>query len=430
MINGFKKKKKIFFASIAFFLSTVFGLILVEILLRVNFYLHATKEYEKCPRFYDHYTSCRFLVWNKLPIKDNPITGGDHLKNTKYIRAEFIDNKFMGCEYKKTNYQGQFSKLKNTNEFTKKILILGDSLTTYNHNSITWPYLLKRKIKIELGENFYINNLARSGIGILQMHDIARNELSKNNYDLVIFAYISDDLDRARTWKQYISTSTESGYIIRHYNKDFTLKNYRHIEVLIDKKLNKETCEDLKKDDLRNNKFYNDNLMKYKEISKKDFYLKYSVSGKKEVLKKVFLSKKVFIMNFLNGANFYNLLFGTKISQHKFTNKYSDYLKLLKSINNFKDLKGTKIIYIHVPIYDEIIQKNYYEDQKFVDLKSELQEISKKDNILHMDLLKKINVSKEEAQKIPVNLKNQHPSMEGLKIYTNNIFEAILDEIR
>ena len=392
MINGFKKKKIIFFASIAFFLSTVFGLILVEILLRVNFYLHATKGYEKCPRFYDHYTSCRFLVWNKLPIKDNPITGGDHLKNTKYIRAEFIDNKFMGCEYKKTNYQGQFSKLKNTNEFTKKILILGDSLTTYNHNSITWPYLLKRKIKIELGENFYINNLARSGIGILQMHDIARNELSKNNYDLVIFAYIS--------------------------------------EVLIDKKLNKETCEDLKKDDLRNNKFYNDNLMKYKEISKKDFYLKYSVSGKKEVLKKVFLSKKVFIMNFLNGANFYNLLFGTKISQHKFTNKYSDYLKLLKSINNFKDLKGTKIIYIHVPIYDEIIQKNYYEDQKFVDLKSELQEISKKDNILHMDLLKKINVSKEEAQKIPVNLKNQHPSMEGLKIYTNNIFEAILDEIR
>ena len=64
-----------------------------------------------------------------------------------------------------------------------------------------------------------------------------------------------------------------------------------------------------------------------------------------------------------------------------------------------------------------------------MDLKSELQEISKKDNILHMDLLKKINVSKEEAQKIPVNLKISIHPWKVLKIYTNNIL-TIIDEIR
>ena len=52
------------------------------------------------------------------------------------------------------------------------------------------------------------------------MHDIANYELSLNNYDTILFVYISDDLDRARSWKKSSQINERHKVIKRFYDKN------------------------------------------------------------------------------------------------------------------------------------------------------------------------------------------------------------------
>ena len=129
-------------------------------------------------------------------------------------------------------------------------------MTTYTHDHNTWPYLLQQKLMKEYNNEFYIKNLARGGIGILQMHDIAEKELKLNSYDVILFVYISDDLDRARSWKRFSKVNNQRGVIKRFYNKNFELENYRYTKNLVDNKLNVKVCDQLTNDYTTKNNFY------------------------------------------------------------------------------------------------------------------------------------------------------------------------------
>ena len=56
-------------------------------------------------------------------------------------------------------------------------------MTTYTHDH-NMAILATTKLMKEYNNEFYIKNLARGGIGILQMHDIAEKELKLNSYDV------------------------------------------------------------------------------------------------------------------------------------------------------------------------------------------------------------------------------------------------------
>lgn len=172
-------KKNIFFTFLVISISTFITLLIIELFFRVDFYLKTVNFLNNCPK------NCNFNVYNKSPFIWNEITGGDYPKNENFIKATFKKKKFVKCRYLSINSQGQFSKLENrSSSYIQKILILGDSMTTYTHDHNTWPYLLQQKLMKEYNNEFYIKNLARGGIGILQMHDIAEKELKLNSYDV------------------------------------------------------------------------------------------------------------------------------------------------------------------------------------------------------------------------------------------------------
>ena len=63
-----------------------------------------------------------------------------------------------------------------------------------------------------------------------------------------MFVYISDDLDRARSWKRFSKVNNQQGVIKRFYNKNFELENYRYTKNLVDNKLNVKVCDQLTND--------------------------------------------------------------------------------------------------------------------------------------------------------------------------------------
>lgn len=89
-----------------------------------------------------------------------------------------------------------------------KVLVFGDSFTAQIDTSpdprgVAWPDFLQRELADRLGRNVHVVNFGRDGYGILQMVDLAVDMIPQWKPDLVVFAYITDDLTRARSWRTY-----------------------------------------------------------------------------------------------------------------------------------------------------------------------------------------------------------------------------------
>ena len=153
--------------------------------------------------------------------------------------------------------------------------------------------------------------------------------------------------------------------------------------------------------------------------------LKYSLNDNKTILKKIFFSNHIYTVNVIRSNNLYDLIFSKQISKHKIRNSFYQEPKLINSIKKLKQNTNTKIFYIHIPIYDEIIKKTYDQNEKFVKLKNELIEMTMSSNIFHVNLLELIEIGSDEAKKIPVSRLDQHPSLFGLNFYAENIFSIL-----
>lgn len=90
-----------------------------------------------------------------------------------------------------------------------RVLLFGDSFPAFIVEGRTFPNILQERLTEELGLPVHIVNFGRDGVGILQMVDLAVREIPEWEPDLVVFTFISDDLDRARIWR---TVTEESGF--------------------------------------------------------------------------------------------------------------------------------------------------------------------------------------------------------------------------
>jgi hypothetical protein len=87
----------------------------------------------------------------------------------------------------------------------RRIAVLGDSFTTQQHGidgGITWPSLLEQRLNKRHDGPFQVRNFARDGTGVLQMIDSAAGVAAADRPDLIIIAFISNDLPRRRIWRK------------------------------------------------------------------------------------------------------------------------------------------------------------------------------------------------------------------------------------
>jgi GDSL-like lipase/acylhydrolase family protein len=84
----------------------------------------------------------------------------------------------------------------------RQVFVFGDSMTFYHYEGDTWPIILQDKLNAH-GDRTEITNFARDGTGILQMIDTAAAILKRGHQpDLIIVAFITEDLIRRRFWRK------------------------------------------------------------------------------------------------------------------------------------------------------------------------------------------------------------------------------------
>lgn len=142
-------------------------------------------------------------VWffEKSPWLFSEPFGYEYAKETVY-GGSANGGKVQSCWNFPLNAQGNVGRIEGDYASADlKILVFGDSFTAQPHDELTWPHYLQRRLNERGRPTANVVNFARDGYGILQMFDLAAVKVSEFKPDLVIFAFITDDLTRARTWR-------------------------------------------------------------------------------------------------------------------------------------------------------------------------------------------------------------------------------------
>jgi hypothetical protein len=90
-----------------------------------------------------------------------------------------------------------------------KIAVFGDSFTAYVQDGIVWPNALQKVLEDQLKRPVAVMNFGRDGYGLLQMFDLAAGKIPEWKPDIVVIAFITDDLARARFWRSVIGERDE-----------------------------------------------------------------------------------------------------------------------------------------------------------------------------------------------------------------------------
>lgn len=110
-----------------------------------------------------------------------------------------------GCHTLKINAYGNIGRIKGDYALASlKVLVFGDSFGAISWGGMTWPDYLQDRLEERLGRPVHVVNFSRDGYGILQMFDLANAKVPMWHPDVVVFAFITDDLARARFWRTVV----------------------------------------------------------------------------------------------------------------------------------------------------------------------------------------------------------------------------------
>jgi hypothetical protein len=115
-----------------------------------------------------------------------------------------------------TNDQGNMGHIARPwEEGVIKVAVFGDSFSAFvTPQGVTWPEVLRERLERRLGRPVSLVNFGRDGIGILQMFDMMATLLPKWRPDLVIVAFITDDITRVRIWRTSVTIDGEPRVLV------------------------------------------------------------------------------------------------------------------------------------------------------------------------------------------------------------------------
>ena len=294
-----------------------------------------------------------------------------------------------------------------------KMLVFGDSFTHWNQKGYTWPDLLQENLANKLDVNVGVLNYGRGGYSILQMFDLAEAKIKEHQPDLVIFAFITDDLTRARLWFKTMEIGGYTRILVSPKKDDFHPK-FTLDTVLVNPSVDLAWC----KKSLKNRKSNPvlEQLNKQYEEIRRSFYKRRGLTEE----------------NLFSVSNFY--LFNRIIYGKAFLPRFglpqitiNDFVVDKQLVSKIKSIKNSKTPYLlfHLPIKKEIDQSKIQTNQQQALLLASLERLTnKKVSFLFKEIDKY-----EVPEVIDSRPHDIHPNFSGLKLYADLITGHVIKNI-
>ena len=184
-------------------LSSLLGLILVEGVYRIYLYKSEPQQFVLSPVAAEHPA-----VWyfQDSPWRYNEAFGYEYVPGI-FQGGSITEGKVQSCWDWHTNVRGNIGRIKGDYASADlKVLVFGDSWTAQQRSAkdgvrMTWPNFLQDSLEATTRRSVHVVNMGRDGTGLLQMFDLAAAKVPEWQPDLVVFAFITDDLTRDRFWR-------------------------------------------------------------------------------------------------------------------------------------------------------------------------------------------------------------------------------------
>ena len=149
-------------------------------------------------------------------------TGYAYPPKRKIAHTAILDGAVVSCTLIDViNERGNIGPIEGDyDEADLKIAIFGDSWSAFSQNGLTWTDILQRKLAERTGRNVHVLNFGRDGYGLLQMFDLAAREMPIWKPDISIFAFITNDLARVRTWRAILERNGRHDRILTTFRAD------------------------------------------------------------------------------------------------------------------------------------------------------------------------------------------------------------------
>ena len=296
-----------------------------------------------------------------------------------------------------------------------KVLVFGDSWAAFNINGMTWTDYFQREMQARLGKSVHVVNFGRDGYGILQMFDLAANEISKWQPDLVIFAFITNDLARLRTWRVPIEVNGKEERVVTHFEPSKKPKPDKSYDTfLIHSDATPEWCSTAKERGTRG-KVVDAIFKKYQR----------NVSATGDRWADIYTFTRSYLMNRL----FYGAPFHGMKDRYDFPgmkiDKYSSDPQFLRSLEVVKK-SGVPALLFHHAFYPEVIA-----EQEFI---VTYLEQSLLDSLLALTdyplvtTLDNVNLPVDRPERMNASETNYHPSTWGMRFYSGALTRSLIDK--
>ena len=146
--------------------------------------------------------SVTYQAWNRSTTRFDRQFGLRYEPNSRAVGVRVTDGRPVLLLERSTDPRGNVGASGDGyDQAALKVVVVGDSFTENQRDGTTWPALLEDELASRIRGNVGVLNFARSGHGLLQMVDLAAEQAEQSGPDIVVVAFISDDLNRDRFWQ-------------------------------------------------------------------------------------------------------------------------------------------------------------------------------------------------------------------------------------
>lgn len=320
------------------------------------------------------------------------------------------------CSQATINELGNTNRLKgNYEDATVKILVFGDSFTANTDlNGMTWPDLLQDELEAKLNQDVNVINFGRGAYGIPQMFDLARTKIEEFEPDLVIFAFITSDLVRARFWRTVNFINGEKrDFVMAEPSEEADLKKSLDA-TLVNSMITREWCEHmlvtLDKDDALL-KALNEEFMQ----RRREHYDPVEFNS----LSTSFIFNRIVYNDPFRG-------FMPSLIPRIYENNYAGDSRFIENVNHINQSNIPYYI-IHLPTYEDIKAGKYELSEQEQSLLDSFQEITGKQIINFIEYTSSHDSDNlDDLDKLFLSPYDRHPSLEGIRFYAEVISEIMI----
>jgi len=304
-----------------------------------------------------------------------------------------------------------------------KVLVFGDSVSQrprkYEQGiDLTWSDFLQDAIAEKISGDAHVVNFSRDGYGVLQMFDLAVAKVEEWKPDLVVIAFISDDLTRDRLWRSVAELDGRQRILVSRQPDPAPDWSNAAEAFMLEPRATHEWCEQLRESGVKGDPLAAELMEAAAKSRRRNGLLAdpYSLS------KSYIYEKLVYDSPYYSS---FNREGPTQMPRYDGSVYEADDL-FVRQVERLEQT-GVPYVLVHLALYSQMVEgTEYYDDPRDAGLLKSLEMLTGRE--VH-GTLESIDISNFDLEQIPTDPESdRHPSIYGHAFYAEAVFNVLLEE--